>query len=518
MNQPNRWRPPLTAILAVAVALAGCRSAATDPLDAFSSTATVARGTISVVVQMAGQVVAVSAAELTMGTVGGRIVEITAQAGQEVQQGQALLRLETLELERKVREGEADLQVAEAELLTAQNQYGETELTEAEATLTFAKYQAAAADITLSLAERAGLLWLQEKVDDAEAALQVARDEARLKEIGAGQSSIRSLEYDLAFYQRALRDFTTAGELRQETEKKLGDTERNLAKAQADRQEALRLAEEEVESKEAELARARTRLARALSGEEDPTNAPRLAHKAALSSLEQAQRKVDQLRAGGEGEALQAARIAYEAAQAYVQTARENLNAAALTAPFDGTVLSIYVRPSDRVSPGDRVMFLADLKRLQVQAQVTEIDVPRISVGQPVRISLDVYPGQLFSGKVLLLPFQGVNQGGLSYYQVTTSLEHEKEDIRLGMTANVRVVVGERQDVLTIPVAAVIYSASGETFVKVRSADGKTADQAIQVGLNDGILVEVLSGLTEGQTVVIPLVSPQSPYGPKPIR
>jgi RND family efflux transporter MFP subunit len=469
-------------------------------------------------VQMAGQVVAVSAAELTMGPVGGRIVEIAAQAGQEVQQGQALLRLETLELERKVREVEADLQVAEAELLTAQNQYGETELAEAEATLTFAKYQAAEAEISLRLAEQAGLLRLHEKVDDAEVALQVARDEARLKGIGAGQSSIRALEYDQAFYQRALRDLATAVELRAETEEKLGDAERSLVKARADRQEALRLAEEEVEEKEAELARARTHLARALSGEEDPSNAPRLAHKAALASLEQAQRKVDQLKAGGEGEALQAARIAYEAAQADVQTAKENLNAAALTAPFDGNVLSIYVRPGDRVTPGDRVMFLADLKRLQVQAQVTEIDVPRISVGQPVRINLDVYPGQLFSGKVLLLPFQGVNQGGLSYYQVTTSFEHEKADIRLGMTANVRVVVGERQNVLTIPVAAVIYSASGETFVKVRSADGKTADQAIQVGLNDGILVEALSGLAEGQTVVIPLVSPQSPYGPKPIR
>ena len=517
MNQPSRWQPIMASLLAVAVALVGCRSTATDPLDAFSSTATVTRGTISDVVQMAGQVVAVNAAELTMGAIGGRIVEITVQAGQEVQQGQALLRLETLDLGRKVREAEADLLAAEAGIIAAQRQYGETELAEADAALTFAKYQVAEAEIELKLAEQAGVLLLQEKVADAEAALQVARDQNRIQEISVGQSTIRPLEYDVAFYQRALSDTATPSELRQEMEKKLADTERRLAKAREGRQEALRVAQEEVEKKEAELARARTGLARAQSGEEDPTNSPRLAHKAAVASLEAAQKRVDQLKAGGEGEALQAARIAYEAAQGDVETAKANLDAAALKAPFDGTVLAIYVQPSDRVQAGDRVMFLADLKKLQVLAQVTEIDVPRLSIGQPVRINLDVYPGQLLSGQVVLLPFQGVNQGGLSYYQVTTSLDDKGADIRLGMTANVRVVVGERQDVLTIPTAAAIYTTLEDTHVRVRTAEGKTLEQPVELGLNDGIRVEVLSGLNEGQTVLIPLVSPQNPYGPMPM-
>jgi RND family efflux transporter MFP subunit len=507
----QRMLGAMVAVTILAV-LPGCQRAAEDPLDAFASIATVTRGSIADVVQMAGQVQAAYAQEMGVAQI-GRVVEVLVQPGQEVQAGQALLRLDTLELERKLREAAADLQAADAALTAAETGAGAAELANAQADLASAKVGVEVAKMQLDLAEKAGVTLLREKVADADFALQVARDELQLKEIGEQQPTIRALEYDLAFDQRMLRDLPVNDAQRPEVEKRLTETEGALNRARTWRSEALQVAGEEVEKKAEELAAAKAALARALAGEDDPANAPRLAHRAALAKLDTAQKAVDKLQAGGESEAVQAARTAYEAAQAQVETATANLQAATPTALFDATVVSIYVQPGDYLQAGDKAMFLADFRQLQVQAQVTEMDVPRLGVGQQARITFDVYPGRLFYGQVLQLPVRSISQSGLVYYAVVTSLDRQGTDIRLGMFANVRVVIGERQDVLTVPVAAILYRSPEEAYVKVRGADGKTSEQTVQVGLNDGILVEVLSGLSEGQQVLVPLVAPASQSG-----
>jgi len=176
------------------------------------------------------------------------------------------------------------------------------------------------------------------------------------------------------------------------------------------------------------------------------------------------------------------------------------------------------VAPDDQVSPSSEVIYLADPTELRVRAQATEMDVTRLEKGLPVRLTFDAYPGQLFSGTVIAMPVQGKQSGGMSVYEIETSLDKGDTDLRAGMLANVRFVVGEKQDVLTIPTAAVQYRANNETYVSVRGPDGKAHEQAVEIGLNDGIVAEVLSGLDEGQTVLVPLVAPMDPrnmmYGP----
>jgi RND family efflux transporter MFP subunit len=497
----------------VSFSLGACQGGTSDGFDALYSTATVARGSISDVVFMAGQVTAPNARTLTMGTVSGRVVEIAARPGQEVGQDQALVRLDTTEPERELREAQADLTAAEAALAEAQQQSGDIELASAEAKLAYSEAQLADAELDLTLAEQSGLLPLEEAVADAEVALQAARDHFKMQEIGANQSTIRSLEYDIAFYQRLLRDLAADDERRSTVEEELGELQRELSRARAAREETLRVAREEIEEKEQTLSKAETALFRARSGEEDPTNAPRLAYQQALANYEQAKEEVEELRAGGESEALRAARTAYEAALAEVEGVQTDLNAATLRAPFGGVVLAMYVQEGYWVQPSDSILFLADPRELRVIAQVTEIDVPKLAVGQEVRITFDAYPGQLYRGEVLSLPMRGQGQGGLSYYQIETSLQAEGADIRLGMLANVRVVIGEQHDVLTVPAAALVYRTSEEIVVMVRGADGRAREQQVQIGLNDGILAEVLSGLSEGQTVLVPLVPPSEPFG-----
>ncbi len=516
MDTHNRWRHLALLAIAAATFLVGCQGDTSDDVEALYSTATVTRGTIANVVVMSGPVVAVNSRWLTMGMAGGRVVDLLVNQGQSVEAGQVLLRLDTSALDRKLREAEADLEAAQAALDEAQRQAGEIELAEAEADLASAEAQLASAEVEWTLAQQLGIVYLQEAVDDAEVALQVARDQLRLTELGANQSAIRSLEYDLAFYQRTLRDLRPDDDRRVRAVERLVEVQRDLDRYLASREEALKAAQDEVQKQEVELAKATTSLARAQSGEEDPTNAPFLARQQAVANLEQATRRLEDLKVGVDSEAVQAAKTAYEAALAEVEGARAAVDAASLRAPFNGIILAVQVQPNQQVQASDSLFFLADLDDLRVQAQVNEVDIPKLAVGQSVRITFDAYPGELYSGTVLSLPPGGQSQGGVSYYQVETSFEGEGVDVRLGMWANARAIIGEQWDVLTVPTAALVYLTPDDILVRVVGDDGKTREQRVKIGLNDGIVAEVLSGLSEGQKVLVPLFSSGQAFWDRP--
>jgi RND family efflux transporter MFP subunit len=516
MHNNSRWKHAALLSMAAAAFLAGCQRDTSDYSEALYSAATVTRGTIADVVVMSGPVVAVNSRWLSMGMGGGRVVELLVNQGQSVQAGQVLLRLDTSDLERKLREAQADLEVAQAALDEAQRQAGEIELAKAEADLASAEAQLASAEMELTLAQQLGIVHLQEAVDDAEVALQVARDQLRLAELGASQSAIRFLEYDLAFYQRTLRDLPPDDDGRLQAVERLAEVQRDLDSHRASREEALRAARDQVQQQEVELAKARTSLARAQSGEENPTDAPFLARQQAMANLEQATRKLESLKVGVDSEAVRAAKTAYDAALAEVEGARAAVDAASLRAPFKGIILAVLVQLSQQVQPTDSLLFLADLDDLRVQAQANEVDIPKLAVGQSVRITFDAYPGELYSGTVLSLPPGGQSQGGVSYYQVETSLEGEGADVRLGMWANARAIIGERSGVLTVPMAALVYLSPDDIMVRVRGDNGKTREQRVTIGLNDGIVAEVLSGLSEGQTVLVPLSSPGQSFWDRP--
>lgn len=511
MKEPKRILRIALAGVLLAVALAACRQgpAPVEP-QALAQEAQVTRGTVAEVVQAAGQVVALNARMLTFGTARGRVQEVLVRTGQTVQKGQALVRIDTSGQERQLREAKADLKVAEATLADAQRVATAAEAARAEADLAAAEAELALANVKLAAAQAAGLAPLEAAVADAEAALQLARDQLRQQELTAGQATIRNLEYNQAFHQRAIRDARSEEE-RARLQAALAEIERDLADARGSRESALTAARDQVAEKEEALRKAQAALARARAGEEDPTAAARLAREQAAAKVEKAKKALDEIKAGQDSASVKAAKTAYEAALAKVESAQAAIANSTMKAPFDGVVWMVFVRPDDWVEPNTNVIYLADPKELRVRAQATEMEVVHLSVGQKVRLTFDAYPGKVFAGEVLSLPVRGNASGGVSIYQIETTLEQPGEEIRAGMLANVRFVVGEKADVLTIPAAAVQYRANNETYVTVRGADGKARDQAVTIGLNDGIVAEVVSGLSEGQTVLVPLVPPTEP-------
>ncbi len=292
----------------------------------------------------------------------------------------------------------------------------------------------------------------------------------------------------------------------------LADAERKMSKARADRAKALRDAADEIAKQEAELAKAEQALARVVAGTDDPTATAQLAYEQAKLQLETAQKALADLQAGVDTAALKAARTAHEAALAKVEAVEAEIEQATLVAPFAGVVFALYVAPDDRITSSTTVIYLADPSDLRVQAQATELDIIRLQEGQRARVTVDAYPGQTFWGTVLTLPPRGEAMGGMNYYLVQVALDPIPPStglvVRPGMMAVARVITGEKEDVLTVPSAALRYEQPDIAYVLLANEDGTTTHVDVEIGLNDGIYAEVVSGLAEGQTVVVPLVAP----------
>ncbi len=319
MNHGVRLLRIVVAVAVSATALLGCQvQPSNDFPEGMTATATVTRVTITEVISIAGQVSPLDSRELRFQTVGGRVEEILAGTGQVVSAGDALVRLDTSDLERGLREAEADLVVAEVELEEARKSVSAARVALAEAELANAEYQLAAARLDLDLATQIGLGPLEEAVADKKVALQQARDSLALQELMANQTQIRDLEYQRAFFQRALRDLKP-GEDPTESQRALESVERDLAGARAAREETLDRERDAIEKAEKELEVAQLALERARSGQFDPVAEYRLAYERALTARDKAQERLEEMTAGTDSGALEQARTVYEAAVAKVE-------------------------------------------------------------------------------------------------------------------------------------------------------------------------------------------------------
>jgi len=140
-----------------------------------------------------------------------------------------------------------------------------------------------------------------------------------------------------------------------------------------------------------------------------------------------------------------------------------------------------------------------------VQISVDELDISKVHVGQSVTITLDALPGETFTGTVANISAEGANEGGNSKFTVDISVA-KSENMLAGMTAHVRLVLRTEESVTGIPVAALTDKGT-ETIVYTgydEESGEFTNPQPVITGLSDGGFVQILSGLTEGQTIYYP--------------
>ncbi len=413
-------------------------------------TVTAARGDLTAIVGATGTVRANQTAALSWQTT-GRIVKINAKIGDPVSVGQELASLDQASLPQSIILAQADLVTAQRNLDSLKNS------------------GVAQANAELALAQA------QKAVTDA----QHDRDLLNYSRAQNGNADAAWAAYYIAVdnYNKALESFNKLQNL-DVTDPARAKAQQYLVGTQQTMQQKQAIANWYVSVPTAnDVAQADAKVA------------------IAKAQLADAQREWDRLKNGPDPQDIAAAEARLEAIQA-------TLELPVLTAPIAGTVTDVQSMVGDQVAPGSISFRIDDLSRLLVDVQVTEVDINRVKVGQPVTLSFDAIPDKDFNGKVSSVASIGQATGGAVNFEVTIELTDGSQDVRPGMTAAVNVVVDQLTDVLLVENRAVRLS-GGQRIVYVLR-DGTLVKVPITIGAISDTTSEVTAGdLQEGDQVVL---------------
>ena len=171
-----------------------------------------------------------------------------------------------------------------------------------------------------------------------------------------------------------------------------------------------------------------------------------------------------------------------------------------IISPIDGEVIVRAVEPGQTVTTSDAVLVLSD--RLIVSAQFDETDIGRVRVGQKALITLDAYPDIKLDGVVDHIAYESEIVNNVTIYDVALLLKKIPEILRSGMSVSVEVIEETGKDVITIPSGAVHYD-DKRKYVLLMDDRGETVERDITIGLNNEQSVEITSGLTTDNLVIV---------------
>ena len=198
--------------------------------------------------------------------------------------------------------------------------------------------------------------------------------------------------------------------------------------------------------------------------------------------------------------------------QAALDSAEEDLRNSTIVSPMDGLVLSRDVEVGDAVSSililgsqATLVMTLGDVSEVYVKGKVDEADISKVYMGQRARIVVESLKDKKFEGKVTKISPMGVEKDNVTTFEVKVSIQNPAGELKANMTANAEIIMEEKHNVLQLPEAAVVYDKDRHTFVEVPAPDAKTGKQklAVKLGISNGVKTELISGLKDGQQVIL---------------
>ncbi|MGN6319041.1 efflux RND transporter periplasmic adaptor subunit [Trinickia sp.] len=215
-----------------------------------------------------------------------------------------------------------------------------------------------------------------------------------------------------------------------------------------------------------------------------------------------------------------------EQARIEVEKAKANAGYTRIAAPMSGEVVAIVTRQGQTVIAEQQapvILKLADLDTMTVKAQVSEADVLRVMPGQPVHFTVLGDPDSRYEGTVRAIEpappefaespsapastgtSGGTSRGGAAvFYNALFEVPNPDHRLRIAMTAQVSIVQGTAKQALVVPASALgAKSSDGAYAVRVRAASGEVQSRQIRVGLNNQVKAQVLSGLSEGEHVVV---------------
>ncbi len=462
----------LTVMLLALVGTTACDSIGGGQGTVSQQEVEVTRGDLTLSVAGNGKIEAYREARLTFGSA-GKLDKILVNEGDEVKSGDVLASLDTSSLELAVNQARMSL-------------------TQAEAALTQAELARYTAEYNLENTRNSG--------DSLQLALlntQIALDTAQIN-LSAGVSAV---------------DFYTV------------QAELNKAKAYYDYVELM--GKESIwnadtwvlamDTAKESLDVAQANYDNALAGYD--SNQVTLLKKqveAAEASVAIAQKNIDNLdvnialleqQLAAAEHSVRQAEQAVDLAEYSLADTQRQLDEATITALFDGVVARVLAEEGDIIpSPSmvpTTILQMINTDRLELVIEVDEIDIPFVELNQEAVVSVDALPDEEFKGIVTAVYPVPTEVGGIVLYQVKISLDASGESgIKVGMSASADIMVEKHDNVLIIPSRAISKNDQGQAIVKVLVGK-QTEEREVVVGLDDGLRVEIVSGVSEGETVVV---------------
>lgn len=227
--------------------------------------------------------------------------------------------------------------------------------------------------------------------------------------------------------------------------------------------------------------------------------------------------------------------ISIQQAQSDLESKKAQLNGTSITSPFDGVIVTQTVKVGDSMQQGKVIATIMDLSQMQAVVTVDELDIAKVQIGQKANITLDALPGKEFTGKVTKINDIGAPSNGVTTYDVTVIID-KPDQIKVGMTSNATIEVSSKDHVLVLPIEAVQGTGDQRFVIIPGTPTGSPAPGAVNpnrinrpkqgngalngmgaqnmrrvtVGLMNENDVEIVSGLKEGEPVLIPITTSQT--------
>ena len=219
-------------------------------------------------------------------------------------------------------------------------------------------------------------------------------------------------------------------------------------------------------------------------------------------------------------DAIRTAQLSLQRAQLTRSAAEDSVDGYRITAPISGTVIQKNCKAGDKVDgvSSGTLAVVYDLSCLKADMAVNELDIGKVRVGQEVELTADALPGRTFTGTVEKVSIAGSTTNGFTTYPVTIRVD-DYGDMRPGMNVSAKIIGDGVRDALCVPGAAVRRgdtvllpgpdtAAAGEDGT-ITAPEAALEERAVTIGAADAAYVQILSGLGEGDTVLLP-ASPET--------
>lgn len=286
-----------------------------------------------------------------------------------------------------------------------------------------------------------------------------------------------------------------------ESQRRVKQAELNLQSRQLD----LARAKGAPRSEDVDIARANVRKATInVAAAEANFNASQTASNSAAlealrADLDIARANFNRLANGPSKEELDSLQNSVTIASLELDNAKANLTQTQVVAPFNGIVTEINVRPDELVGAFTPLSSVSDMTGLEVVAEIDEIDVANVQVGQDVELRLDAFPAERFAGRIIRIFPAASTLRGSTVYNAIVDIDPRNFSLRPGMGASLKVQTVEKKNVLLVPSRA-LKAVGTRKAVHVVSP-GIPRDVIVLTGTSDGDETEIVDGLVEGDQV-----------------